>query len=301
MERGADLPFVSVIIPVYNDAVRLRRCLEALAAQTYPQGRYEVVVIDNGSSDDVAAAIAGLPFVRLGAEPSPGSYAARNAGVALARGELLAFTDSDCVPEPDWIAAGVARLLATPGCGLVAGAVTLFCAGPRPTAVELYECLNAFPQREYVERDHYGATANLFTWRAVMERVGPFNAALTSGGDREWGQRVYAAGLPLVYADEVRVRHPARRSFGELAAKIARVTNGIERLRARQPGSFRPFAKALVKDLLPPLPKLGRIWTDRRLGGAATRVQVAGVLIGLRYARAWARVRARAGALGHLR
>jgi glycosyltransferase involved in cell wall biosynthesis len=301
MEHGDGPPFVSVIIPVFNDAARLRRCLQALAGQTYPRERYEVVVIDNGSSDDLGAAVAGLAFVRLGAERAPGSYAARNAGLALAKGEVLAFTDSDCVPEPDWIAGGVARLLATPGCGLVAGGVTLFCAGPRPTAVELYECLNAFPQREYVERDHYGATANLFTWRAVMERVGPFAAGLTSGGDREWGQRVHAAGLPLVYADEVRVRHPARRSFGELAHKLARVTNGIERLRARQPGSLLPFAKALLKDLLPPLPRLGRIWADRRLGGALTRARVAGVLIGLRYVRAWARVRARAGALGHLR
>jgi glycosyltransferase involved in cell wall biosynthesis len=292
-------PLVSVIIPVYNDAARLRRCLLALAEQTYP--RYEVIVVDNGSADDVAAAVAGLPFVRLCAEARPGSYAARNAGLAQARGDLLAFTDSDCVPEPGWIAAGVARLQAAPGCGLVAGSIALFCAGPRPTPVELYECLTAFPQQEYVERDHYGATANLFTTRAVMERVGPFAAALTSGGDREWGQRVHAAGLPLIYADEVRVGHPARRSFGELARKIARVTNGIERLRARQPGSFRPFARAVVKDLLPPAAKLGRIWRDRRLGGAATRAQVAGVLLGLRYARAWARVRARAGALAHLR
>jgi glycosyltransferase involved in cell wall biosynthesis len=259
------------------------------------------LVIDNGSTDDLAAVIAGLAFVRLGVEPTPGSYAARNAGLALARGEVLAFTDSDCVPQPGWIDAGVARLQTRPGCGLVAGGITLFCTGPRPTPAELYECLTAFPQQEYVERYHYGATANLFTTRAVMERVGPFAAALTSGGDREWGQRVHAAGLPLIYAEEVQVLHPARRSFGELASKIARVTNGIERLRARQPGSFLPFARAVLRDLLPPLPKIGRIWADRRLGGAVTRARVAGVLLGLRYARAWARVRARAGALGHLR
>lgn len=290
------LPFVSVVIPVYDDAARLRRCLAALAAQTYPRDRFEVIVVDNGSTDAVAAAVAGFPFVVFAGEPRRGSYAARNAGLALARGEVLAFTDSDCVPQRDWLAAGVARLEAGPGCGLVAGKIELFFAGPRPTAAELYERLTAFPQHEYVARDHYGATANLFTWRAVIEQVGPFAAHLASGGDREWGQRVHAAGLPLVYADEVRVRHPARRSFGELARKVARVTGGIEALRARRPDSRGPFVRAVLKDLLPPAAKIRRVWQDRSLGNVADRLRVVGVLLGLRYTRALARVRARIGA-----
>jgi glycosyltransferase involved in cell wall biosynthesis len=290
-------PFVSVVIPVYDDAARLRRCLQALAAQTYPRDRFEVIVVDNGSSDDVGAAVAGLPFVVLAAEARRGSYAARNAGVALSRGTILAFTDSDCVPEPGWLAAGAARLVANPGCGLVAGRIELFFAGPSPTAVELYERITAFPQHEYVERDHYGATANMLTWRTVMERIGPFAAQLASGGDREWGQRVHAAGLPLIYADEVRVGHPARRTFGELARKVARVTGGIEALRARSRDSRGPFVRAVIKDLLPPAGKIRRIWADRSLGGAASRLGVVGVLIGLRYTRALARIQARLGAL----
>jgi glycosyltransferase involved in cell wall biosynthesis len=297
MIAAEDYPFVSVIIPVFNDALRLRRCLLALAGQRYPAGRFEAIVIDNGSSDDLIPAVDGLRFVRLGHEPRPGSYAARNAGLAMARGSTLAFTDSDCLPEPDWLQRGVARLEAHPGCGLVAGRIALFFAGPRPTAVELYESITAFPQHEYVARDHYGATANLFTRRDVFDRVGLFAAELTSGGDREWGQRVYAAGLAQVYAEEVLVRHPARRSFGELAHKIVRVTNGMERLRARQPGSFGPFARAVAKDLIPPVDRIRSIWANRDLGGPAERAGVLGVLLGLRYTRAWARVRARSGAL----
>ena len=298
----ATLPFVSVIIPVFNDAQRLRGCLEALVCQSYPRSCFEVVVVDNGSSDDPCAALAVLPTAQLANEARPGSYAARNVGLALAVGSILAFTDSDCVPEPDWIARGVARLHASPGCGLVAGGITLFFHDPlRPTATELYESVTAFPQQRYVERDHYGATANLFTRREVFDLVGSFDASLTSGGDREWGQRVYAAGLELIYADEVRVRHPARRSFGELAHKITRVTNGIERLRARRGGALPALTKALAKDLLPPARKIRGILTDRRLRGPAQRCQVIGVLLGLRYARAWARVRAHTGTLRHVR
>ncbi len=295
MEQDSPTPFVSVVIPVYNDAARLRRCLAALAAQSYPRGRYEAIVVDNGSSDGPDAAAAGLDFVVLAHEARPGSYAARNAGIALARGAVLAFTDADCVPEADWIARGVARLLADPPCDIAAGAVMLFVQDPaRPTAAELYESLMAFPQQKYVEQERYGATANLFAWRRVAEQIGPFDAALASGGDREWGQRAHGAGLTLAYAEGARVGHPARRSFGELARKIVRVTGGIERLRARRRPSPMALAKAVARDLLPPPGRVRRIWADRRLRGAQ-RLRVIAVLVGLRWAQAGARIGAHIG------
>lgn len=295
-------PFVSIIVPVFNDTERLRHCLNALQAQTYPRDRYEIIIADNGSNHDVAAALGNPAGVTVVVERTPGSYAARNAALPLARGEVLAFTDADCVPHNEWLARGVARLQAHPEAGLVAGVITLFFHdAKRPTAVELYESLTAFPQHKYVAKYHYGATANVFTWRRVMDAIGPFNAALTSGGDREWGQRVYAAGLPLVYAEEVQVQHPARRSFGELSHKVVRVTKGMETLRRKQAGSFPAFAKDTVKDLLPPLGKIRSIWADSRLRGAKQRCQVTGVMLGLRYTKAWARIRARTGGLQHVR
>jgi glycosyltransferase involved in cell wall biosynthesis len=297
-----ELPRVSVIIPVFNDAARLRRCLEALERQTYPRPCYEIIVVDNGSDDDVQAALAQARTVVFGSERRPGSYAARNTGIGLATGDVLAFTDSDCLPQPEWLERGVARLCALPQPGLVAGRITLFFQEPeRPTAVELFESLTGFPQQKYIDKYHYGATANVFTWRSVVEQVGPFDAALTSGGDREWGQRVHRAGLPLYYAADVEVHHPARRSFAELSRKIVRVTRGIEQQRAQQPGSFRPFAKALLKDLIPPLGDIREAWRDPRLQNTRQRLQVIGVLLALRYTQAWARVRARLGLLGHIR
>lgn len=295
-------PFVSVIIPVFNDTERLGRCLVALEAQTFPRQQFEIIVVDNGSDHDVGAALGERENLIIAHEQRPGSYAARNAGLALAQGDVLAFTDSDCVPHPEWLARGVARLQANPEAGLVAGAINVFFQqANRPTAVELYESITAFPQHKYVAKYHYGATANVFAWRRVMDVIGPFNATLTSGGDREWGQRVYAAGLSLIYAEEVQVQHPARRSFDELSRKIVRVTGGMETLRREQPGSFASFAKDTVKDLLPPWSKIRGIWADKRLNSAAQRWQVTGVLLGLRYTQAWARVRARTGGLTHVR
>src|ERR1041384_5139232 len=94
--------FVSVIVPVWNDAERLGHCLHALEKQTYPAESYEVIVVDNGSTDSVACLVAAYGRARLVSEQRPGSYAARNTGLNLARGQVIAFTDADCLPAPDW-------------------------------------------------------------------------------------------------------------------------------------------------------------------------------------------------------
>src|SRR5262245_5241730 len=132
---------VSVIIPVYNDIARLAVCLDALAQQSYPADRLEIIVVDNGSTPPVAQALAQqYPRVTFAHEPTPGSYAARNRGIQLATGTVIAFTDSDCIPSPDWIESGAAALSGTPHCGLAAGRIDMFYVNPeRPSAVELYE------------------------------------------------------------------------------------------------------------------------------------------------------------------
>ena len=121
---------VSVIIPVYNDGERLRSCLQALAQQTYPTDCYEVIVVDNGS--DARANIQGIVQQFEGTisefESTPGSYAARNKGISIAKGEIIAFTDADCIPTSNWIEKGVAHLQETVNCGLVGGKYRDFLA-----------------------------------------------------------------------------------------------------------------------------------------------------------------------------
>lgn len=221
-------PSVTVIVPVFNDVTRLRLLLDALAAQTYPKGRLEILIVDNASTEDVQGVVRerGPPFVALH-EGRPGSYAARNRALRQAKGDVVAFTDGDCIPYPDWIERGLAALATHPEAGLVAGRIEVFPRDRRLTWVERYEMAYAFPQDKFVAEQHFGATANVFTRRSVLDRVGPFNADLKSGGDRDWGQRVHAAGLAVVYAPDVVVRHPARRTFKEFGSKVRRVVGGI--------------------------------------------------------------------------
>ena len=246
---------VSVIVPVYNDADRLSVCLARLVAQTYKP--LEIVVVDNGSEDLAEVkALADRYEVGLVFEAVPGSYAARNRGIEVASGKILAFTDADCVPAVDWVAAGVRALRSRPNCGLVAGGIEVIMCNPEHP-VELYESVVGLAQQMFVTRDRYGATANVFTYAEVFERVGRFNMALKSSGDVEWGQRVFAAGYAQVYAPQAVVRHPARRSFSELARQVSRHAGGFYDLRCRQAASAGAgnlaFLKLLGFHAMPPV------------------------------------------------
>ena len=280
------LPLVSVIIPVYNDAQRLRQCLQALRSQTYHP--FEVVVVDNGSSDfsDVQETVSNWPKAVLVTESTPGSYAARNAGIAHAKGRILAFTDADCLPAAEWLACGVAQMQAHPDCGFVAGAIHIFTQNHRHP-VELYESVMALSQQKFVAQDRFGATANLFTRPEVFEAVGRFNTELKSSGDVEWGQRVFAAGYAQVYAEDARVEHPARRTFAQLAKQAARHAGGFYQVRCQGHSSALgrnlAFLRLVAFHLMPPV----RFALDMaRHPDLRTPVQVAKVVLTLGFVRA---------------
>lgn len=220
-------PFVSVIVPVYNDAQRIGKCIESLLQQTYPREKYEVIVIDNGSTDETLEVIKKYSVKLLIEDKIQSSYAARNKGIKNARGEVIAFTDSDCIPDPDWIEKGVNNLLRVPNCGLVAGKINMFFKNPEePNAVELYDKIKGFSQKEDVEKSKFGSTANVFTFKKVFENVGLFNDRLKSGGDNEWGRRVFSFGYQQVYAEDTCIAHPTRYTFGELNKRIRRLAGG---------------------------------------------------------------------------
>ena len=225
---------VSVIVPVHNDGEGLASLLDALLEQTWPAGSCEILIVDNGSTDDTPAVAeryrARAPDrVAVLREARRGSYAARNRGIEAATGSVLAFTDADCVPAPDWIEAGV-RALEAGAAELAAGRIAMTFAGPEPTPWEYFDAVRKLNQRAYAEVYGFGATANLFVRRAVIERRGAFRADLQSGGDYEFGRRATGAGERLVYAEAAMVEHPARGSLQEILKKTRRVTRGQREL-----------------------------------------------------------------------
>ncbi|MBC8120525.1 MAG: glycosyltransferase [Gemmatimonadaceae bacterium] len=290
-------PLVSVIIPVYNDLERLQTCLEALEKQTYPRNRYEVIAVDNGSDKSIEPLVHHFSQAIATSESKPGSYAARNKGLSLAKGEIIAFTDADCIPAQNWIERGVDTLLRETNCGLVGGKVEIFFRdASQPTAVELYERLVAFPQQRYVEVERFSVTANLFTSKTVLEKVGHFSDTLKSSGDSDWGKRVFTAGYRLVYADDVRVAHPARHSFNELRKQKVRLVGGWRDRDKRSTSSkIAASAVSIVRDLLPPVGFVSRVSSDKKLKGFVQKSSVVFVHVRVKYSRAAERLRLQLG------
>lgn len=278
-------PTISVVVPVYNDVPALRRCLAALQRQDYPADEVQVLVVDNASSDDVSAALPDDPRFRLLHEPRRGSYAARNTGVEEATGEVLAFTDSDCIPRPDWLRRGVETLYAVPRPDAIGGAIEIFFPhGSTPrTGPEHFEIRNEFQQRKYIEEWSFAATANVFVTRAVFDEVGPFNPELKSGGDTDWGTRLVGSGRRLVFAPHVVVDHPARSSWRELGRKSVRVANGIAD-RTQHLGR-RTLAQRAYREARGGLSVWLRVWDGSQPAPADARGKV-------RYAAAFSYVRA---------
>jgi glycosyltransferase involved in cell wall biosynthesis len=248
---NASTPSVSVIVPVRNGGEQLEVLLGALARQTLPRERFEVIVVDDRSTDDTPGRVRRSGFARLVVAPiRGGSYAARNLGIVEARGEILAFTDGDCVPAPDWLERGL--VAASNGVDLVAGHIDM-PLGERPSASALVDYARHLNQERAVS-EGFGATANLWTRRDVIERVGRFNDKLISGGDTEFGHRALARGAVIRYAPEVVVTHPARSHPCELARKGYRLgfgaaqqrhhaESGVLRARKRiwaRPGAYKP-------------------------------------------------------------
>jgi glycosyltransferase involved in cell wall biosynthesis len=219
-------PTVGVVIPVYNDWQRLQLCLQALAQQTYPAERWRVRVVDNGSDDWPAEPVFPLPVEVLRC-PQPGSYAARNLAALGWDVDVLAFTDADCRPEPDWLLEGLACLdHAAHAADLVAGAIRLTASrAVAPTAAEQLDQILGFDQGRTVRRAGYGATANLFVRASVFHALGGFQSQTRSGADRDLCARALRMGSQLVYAPRARVGHPAR-GWLALVQKQRRIVGG---------------------------------------------------------------------------
>jgi glycosyltransferase involved in cell wall biosynthesis len=219
-------PVISVVVPVWNDERRIGQCIEALKGQSLHPDLFEIIVVDNGSTDSTAAVVSGHTDVVLLQEPQPGSYAARNRGLAHARGEYVAFTDSDCVPERDWIETGLKAIEGRSEIGIAAGRVA-FC---EPTETYNRACLNyeryLSMRQEDNAREGVVITANWFSRKSVLLQHGGFDAALKSGGDHELSRKVSKSGLQTIYVATAVVVHPPRTQIADITAKARRVVGG---------------------------------------------------------------------------
>ncbi len=219
------LPRVSVVVPVWNDAIRLRKCLTSLQALNYPPDRLEVLIVDNGSTDGSEEVARSFAQMKVLSEMRPGSYSARNLGLSHATGDYVAFIDSDCEAEPDWLFEGISIAQSTPTIGVVAGHVQVVPPPGGATWASRFEQIFAFNQEQNV-RNGVCVTANWISPRDILVKVGGFESGLKSGADMRLSRRLSQSGYVIRYARTAIVRHPARPTVAALLKKKRRTVGG---------------------------------------------------------------------------
>lgn len=277
----APAPRYAVIIPHYNDADRLARCLAALAAQDL--AAVDLVVADNASTADLSDLAARHPEARFITQPEKGAAAARNKGVAETTAPWVFFLDADCLPAPDWIDTAKALAEAGPEMRVIGGRVDVFDETPPPrSGAEAFETVFAFNQERYVREEGFSVTANLITSRRALELTGPMIVGLSE--DKDWCLRATAAGAVLSYASELAVSHPTRADWPALARKWRRITE--ESFAILPEGRGRRLIWAARACLMPAsiLAHLPRLLRNSDLS-PGEKLRGAGVLARLRLAR----------------
>jgi len=235
-------PFVSVIVPVFNGGVGISKTIETLIVQSYPREHFEIIVVDNGSEDQTRIIIKNFPVILL-EQPLRGSYAARNIGIAHAKGDILAFTDSDCIPDKNWISNGV-NFMQSHNAKAIGGFVT-FIFSNIPSPAEYTDALISIDNENSIIAHGMAATANLFVKKETLQHIGIFNQKLQSGGDGEWSARAKKSGITMMFAKDAVVYHPAR-NFNELIKKHIRIGSGsMEVWSARGKNTLWKFAATI--------------------------------------------------------
>ena len=207
-------PSVSVVVPVRNGAATIAACVESLLRLDYPRQRFEVIVVDNGSTDRTGALLEAYDReIGIVSERRRGAAAARNRGLRAAGGEVIAFTDGDCVADAGWLRNIVAPV-GDAGVGIAGGKIL----ARRPcNRIEAFgEYIHDHDRAINVARPPYVATANWSSPSSVLREAGGFDEGFLRGQDSDLSVRILGAGYRLVYVQDAVVYHKNKDTFAGL-------------------------------------------------------------------------------------
>ena len=212
---------VSVIIPFYNSQRYIKNCIEGILQQSYPREQYEILMIDNNSTDASAETVRQYPGIRLLSESKQGAYAARNRGLQEAKGDIIAFTDADCVPSHEWLHK-IVTAIEQPGLNIVLGRRKFAGDSLLLSMLAAYD----HEKHRYVfnsERKelYYGHTNNMAVKKKLFDELGPF-VERARGGDTIFVRQSvnkYSCGV-VRYCPKIQVLHMEIDTLGKLYRKF---------------------------------------------------------------------------------
>jgi glycosyltransferase involved in cell wall biosynthesis len=221
------LPKVSVVVPIYNGEHDLPDLIYCLKSQTYPLEQVDYFLVDNASSDRTSTIIQNaaqnFPKIHYLAETKiQSSYAARNAGIRAARSKIIAFTDADCRPQPQWLTELIPPFQ-NANIGIVAGEIIGL---PGETLLEKYaEKQDVLSQKYTLNHPFcpYGQTANLAIKKEIFAKIGLFRPYLTTGGDADICWRIQReTDWKIEFAPTAIVQHRHRSTLTEFQSQWRR-------------------------------------------------------------------------------
>jgi len=278
-----DAPFVAVVVPTHDRPDSLRTCLAGLVAQDYPPERYEIVVVDDGSTAVVAdSGLVDACSVRVIRQPHRGVSAARNAGMTAASpsAELVCMVDDDVDVPPGWLTAVTRGAARHPNADAFVGPVRAAHGAGR--ACTLHPIVSTLEAGSEDQRIEMGLGANMALRRRAFEKAGPFDEWILIGGaDTEWFHRLDDAGGRTIYVAGAGVEHhraDERRSIAALLGAEFRRGAAGHRFLLR-----RGADPSLWRGHLRPVPRLLRHAVRHRcLGALAQAARSCGFAYGLR-------------------
>jgi glycosyltransferase involved in cell wall biosynthesis len=222
---------LSVVTPVYNDADGIDATLRSVAAQDHPD--YEVLPVDNNSTDATPTVIASWAdrhpdrIRPLEERAVQSSYAARNTGVEAAQGDVIVFIDADMTVPTHWLRR-IEAVFADQAVDYLGYEIEIYVPEGEEGIWGWYDQMLGLPSRYFYEQKQFVPTASLAVRRRVFDEVGLFDATLASGGDKNFGRRVFRhPTLRTHFADDIVVYHPARTRFREHYEKAIRIGRGM--------------------------------------------------------------------------
>jgi cellulose synthase/poly-beta-1,6-N-acetylglucosamine synthase-like glycosyltransferase len=214
-------PKVSVIVPVKNGAAYIQGLIDSLMDVDYEKDKLEVVVVDGNSTDNTRKIVSQYP-VKLLLEERPGLNAARNTGIKHSSGEIIAFTDADCIVPKNWIR-NIVNCFRNPEVGCVGGNVLRYYDNFLSYYADesILPVMRVFKKREmlnYVKPpEGFPAGCNMAIRRETLEKAGFFDERIRYGYDEdELAERICKAGYKMVLDPEVLVKHKHRPKLAEL-------------------------------------------------------------------------------------
>jgi GT2 family glycosyltransferase len=232
--RYADSVAISVVVPTYNRALKLARLLAALSSYPPPDGGFEVIVIDDGSTDQTASAVQGVDLpVIYEHQANGGPAAARNRGWRKASAPIVAFIDDDCVPDPQWLPELLKAFLANPAVAGVGGSIRALRPGFLHRFVTAERLFDHGRDDEVVR---FLVTGNAAYRRAALVEVGGFDETMRpSAEDTDLSYRVRDAVGPLMVCESAAVEHEFSGTWRVLFETYFRAGRGRAMLSARHP------------------------------------------------------------------